>query len=124
MITFDETMEQQQLQTRLELILGEVLRNREYRSSKFRNAIEDLLLTTNYEWKENAFGFPISIDGLRKLFEEICNLVQTKQNNRKIPKEHQQQVSNREFVSINLKARKSRLILIFNGCRKRKRINL
>ncbi len=89
---FVETLERKQLQAKFELILHQLLRRREYRSLELRNEIEDLLLTVDYEWKGNVFGFPISIDGFRKLTEEIRQL-QKGQTNRKISIEQHQQVS-------------------------------
>ena len=61
------------MQSRFELILFKLLRNKD---SPFllRNGIEDLLLK-DYGWKEDSFGFSVSIDGLRKLIEEIRQLL-------------------------------------------------
>lgn len=74
-------MEQQQLQTRFEIILHQLLRCIEYSSLDLRNEIEDLLLTSDYDWKKGAFGFLVSIDGLRKLIEEIRQISMKKQIN-------------------------------------------
>ena len=62
-----------EMQSRFELILFKLLRNKD---SPFflRNGIEDLLLR-DYGWKEDTFGFSVSIDGLRKLIEEIRQLL-------------------------------------------------
>ena len=62
-----------EMQSRFELMLFKLLRNKD---SPFflRNGIEDLLLR-DYGWKEDTFGFSVSIDGLRKLIEEIRQLL-------------------------------------------------
>ena len=62
-----------EMQSRFELMLFKLLRNKD---SPFflRNGIEDLLLK-DYGWKEDSFGFSVSIDGLRKLIEEIRQLL-------------------------------------------------
>lgn len=79
------------------------MRRIENRSLELRNEIENLLLTDEYEWKEGAFGFPVSIDGFRKLIEEIRQL-QLEEANRKVPVEQQQEVSFRtDFISVFLR---------------------
>ena len=62
-----------EMQSRFELMLFKLLRNKD---SPFflRDGIEDLLLR-DYGWKEDTFGFSVSIDGLRKLIEEIRQLL-------------------------------------------------
>ncbi len=88
----DETLAQQQLQTRFELILCELLRHKEYRSLELRNEIEDLLMTAEYEWKNGAFGLRVPIDGFRKLIEEIRQKSVKNQTSGKTPADQQKQV--------------------------------